>query len=103
MDRGVVSCGFGWGRCSGAQHRSIAPLRGPGMTGAGPKCLGCGAVLTHSLVDLGGMPLANAFVAEGAAEPDPAYPLHAQVCDRCLLVQVEPAVPPQAIFNEYAY
>ena len=73
------------------------------MTGAAPKCLGCGAALTHSLVDLGGMPLANSFVTEGAAEPDPAYPLHAQVCDRCLLVQVEPAVPPEVIFNEYAY
>jgi SAM-dependent methyltransferase len=73
------------------------------MTAGAPRCLGCGAALTLSLVDLGGMPLANSFVAEGAAEPDPAYPLHAQVCDRCLLVQVEPAVPPAAIFNEYAY
>jgi hypothetical protein len=73
------------------------------MTAGAPKCLGCGAALTLSLVDLGGMPLANSFVAEGVAEPDPAYPLHAQVCQRCLLVQVEPAVPPAAIFNEYAY
>lgn len=68
-----------------------------------PNCLGCGAPLTRTLVDLGAMPLANAFVAEGTPEPDPAYPLHARVCDACLLVQVEPAVPPEAIFSDYAY
>jgi hypothetical protein len=68
-----------------------------------PKCLGCGAPLTRTLVDLGAMPLANAFVAEGTPEPDPAYPLQARVCDICLLAQVEPAVPPEAIFTDYAY
>jgi SAM-dependent methyltransferase len=73
------------------------------MSAHAPKCLGCGAPLARTLVDLGAMPLANAFVAEGTPEPDPAYPLHARVCDACLLVQVEPAVPPEAIFSDYAY
>lgn len=68
-----------------------------------PKCLGCGAPLTRSLIDLGVMPLANSYVAADAAEPDPCYPLHARVCDACLLVQVEPVVPPEQIFGEYAY
>lgn len=72
-------------------------------TTSAPKCLGCGAPLTRTLVDLGAMPLANAFVAAGTPEPDPRYPLHARVCDACLLVQVEPAVPPEAIFSDYAY
>ncbi len=72
------------------------------MTGA-PQCQGCGAALVHTLVDLGRMPLANSFVAEGTPEPDASYPLHARVCGRCLLVQVEPAVPPEAIFSDYAY
>jgi hypothetical protein len=49
------------------------------------------------------MPLANAFVAPDAGEPDPTYPLHARVCERCLLVQVEPVVPAEAIFSNYAY
>jgi SAM-dependent methyltransferase len=31
------------------------------------------------------------------------FPLHARVCDNCLLVQVERVVPPEAIFNDYAY
>lgn len=36
--------------------------------------------------------------------PCPRYPLHARVCDTCFLVQVEDAVPAEAIFNEnYAY
>ena len=73
------------------------------MNAAAPNCQGCGAVLTRSLVDLGCMPLANSFVAMDAIEPDPSYPLHARICDRCLLIQVEPVVSPQAIFGEYAY
>ena len=72
------------------------------MTGA-PHCQGCGVALVHTLVDLGRMPLANSFVEEGTPEPDASYPLHARVCGRCLLVQVEPAVPPEAIFSDYAY
>ena len=68
-----------------------------------PKCLGCGAGLAHSFVDLGSTPLANCYVEPDMPEPDPSYRLHARVCDRCLLVQVEPAVAPEAIFSDYAY
>jgi 2-polyprenyl-3-methyl-5-hydroxy-6-metoxy-1,4-benzoquinol methylase len=49
------------------------------------------------------MPLANSFVAPETAAPDPTYPLHARVCEQCFLVQVEPVVPPEAIFSDYAY
>jgi len=68
-------------------------------------CRLCGAPLVHSLVDLGVTPLANAYVtAEQAAQGlDQAYPLHARVCSSCLLVQVDEAVPPTAIFSDYAY
>jgi SAM-dependent methyltransferase len=70
-----------------------------------PACRLCGAPLQHSLVDLGLTPLANSFVtAEQAARgEDRAYPLHARVCERCLLVQVDEAVPAGAIFSDYAY
>jgi SAM-dependent methyltransferase len=69
-----------------------------------PHCLGCGAPLTRSLVDLGLQPLANAYVAlDQAGIPEAKYPLHARVCDACLLVQVDPVVLPQAIFQNYAY
>lgn len=70
-----------------------------------PACLGCGAPLARTWVDLGMSPLSNAFVApERAHLADPLYPLHARVCDACLLVQVDAVVPPEAIFNaDYAY
>ena len=73
------------------------------MTPALPRCQGCGAPLTRTFVDLGAMPLANAYVAADSAVPEPSYPLHARVCDNCLLVQVDPVVPPEEIFSDYAY
>ena len=36
--------------------------------------------------------------------PEGTYPLHARVCERCWLVQVDDVVPEDAIFNsDYAY
>jgi C-methyltransferase C-terminal domain/Putative zinc binding domain/Methyltransferase domain len=74
------------------------------MTGT-PTCRACAAPLTRTLVDLGLSPLANSYVRpDAAAAPDRRYPLHARVCDACLLVQVEDAVPAGEIFSaDYAY
>jgi SAM-dependent methyltransferase len=74
-------------------------------TGLAPACQGCGAALVRTLVDLGEQPLANSYIPpDRAAEPEALYPLHARVCDRCLLVQVDSVVPPETIFDEgYAY
>jgi len=77
----------------------IAPLRGAAVI----ACLACGAPLTRTFVDLGSTPLANSFVPAERSEPDPVYPLHARVCDHCLLVQVEAVVLPTKIFSDYAY
>jgi SAM-dependent methyltransferase len=71
-----------------------------------PACRLCGAKLTHSLVDLGATPLANAYVTpeQAAHGVDRAFPLHARVCESCLLVQVDASVPPEKIFaGDYAY
>ncbi|MGZ8997410.1 MAG: methyltransferase domain-containing protein [Allosphingosinicella sp.] len=70
-----------------------------------PSCQGCGAALVRTLVDLGEQPLANSYIPHGReAEPEPVFPLHARVCDRCLLVQVDNVTPPETIFNaDYAY
>jgi SAM-dependent methyltransferase len=70
-----------------------------------PACLGCGAPLTRTWVDLGLQPLANSNIRpENAGAVEAKYPLHARVCDACLLVQVESVVPREAIFNDdYAY
>ena len=71
---------------------------------AAPACRLCRAPLTRTFVDLGSMPLANAFLRpEQLREPEPRFPLHARVCGECLLVQVEVVVSPQEIFGDYAY
>jgi SAM-dependent methyltransferase len=69
-----------------------------------PACRLCAAPLTRTFVDLGEMPLANSFLRrEQLAQPEPRYPLHARVCDRCLLVQVDAVVRREDIFEDYAY
>ena len=69
-----------------------------------PSCRFCGTVLSLSLIDLGDQPLANSYLTEAQlAEPEPRYPLHARVCERCWLVQVDDVVPPADIFSHYAY
>ena len=69
-----------------------------------PACRLCGQPLARSFVDLGMSPLSNRFLAAdqlGAMEP--FYPLHAYVCDGCLLVQLEEFEAPTQIFGDYAY
>lgn len=70
-----------------------------------PVCRHCGAPLMLTLVDLGLSPLANSYVPLDRGDvPCRRYPLHARVCDQCFLVQVEDAVPKEAIFDaDYAY
>ncbi len=70
-----------------------------------PACQGCGAPLSRTLVDLGMQPLANSYIPVDRADaPEPVYPLHARVCDVCLLVQVDDVVPAEDIFDkDYAY
>lgn len=50
------------------------------------------------------MPLANSYVSlENAHTPDPVFPLHARVCERCFLVQLDHVVDARDIFSDYAY
>jgi SAM-dependent methyltransferase len=49
-------------------------------------------------------PLCESFLArEQLNQMEPFYPLHAYVCERCFLVQVEEYVGPERIFDDYAY
>ncbi len=67
-------------------------------------CHSCGAALTKTFVDLGVLPLANRLVRpEQADAMEPHYPLHAFVCDRCFLVQVEEFASPGKLFTDYPY
>jgi SAM-dependent methyltransferase len=71
---------------------------------AGARCRFCGALLTHSFVDLGMSPLCESFVSAADLNAmEPFYPLHALVCDQCWLVQLQEYVAPGEIFSEYAY
>lgn len=50
------------------------------------------------------MPLANSYLTnDQLSVQEPSYPLHAQVCNNCGLVQVVHEVTPQQIFNHYSY
>src|SRR6516164_9506040 len=72
--------------------------------GARPTCRFCGAALRHTFVDLGMSPLCESYVpADRVNAMEAFYPLHAKVCEACLLVQLEEFVAADAIFSEYAY
>ena len=73
---------------------------------ANPRCRFCDAELAHTLVDLGTSPLCQRQVTpERYNHPEPFYPLHVRVCDRCMLVQLPEYVSANEIFgqNDYAY
>ncbi len=67
-------------------------------------CRACGVRLRTTFVDLGLSPLANSYLREeDLACEEPMFPLHAYVCDECLLVQLEEFATPDEIFGDYAY
>ena len=68
-------------------------------------CRFCRAELKHTFIDLGMTPVSNAFIEpEQLNAMERFYPLHAYVCDRCFLVQLEEFESPQQIFgDEYLY
>jgi SAM-dependent methyltransferase len=68
------------------------------------RCRACRAPLSRTFVDLGVTPLANSYLSESDLHrPEPVYPLHARVCDNCLLVQIDAVVTPSDLFDDYAY
>ena len=68
-------------------------------------CRFCGAPLALSFADLGMSPPSNSYVkAEDLNRMERFYPLHAWVCEKCFLVQLEEFETPEQIFSdEYAY
>ena len=67
-------------------------------------CRFCGAKLEHTFVDLGMSPLCESFLpGEQLNQMEAFYPLHAYVCGKCFLVQLEAYVTPEHIFSDYAY
>ncbi len=69
-----------------------------------PRCRICHAPVRHTFVDLGMSPLCESFLpAVQLNQMEPYYPLHALVCEKCFLVQLQEYVSPDHIFSEYAY
>ncbi len=68
-------------------------------------CRICGAPLSVTFCDLGTTPLSNSYITREQlrAGKEQLYPLHAYVCAKCKLVQIEAFETPEAIFSDYAY
>jgi hypothetical protein len=68
------------------------------------ECRFCGAELNITFVNLGMHPLSNSFLtAPQTDEMLPFYPLHAYVCEKCFLVQLETFETAENIFSDYLY
>jgi novobiocin biosynthesis protein NovU/D-mycarose 3-C-methyltransferase len=68
------------------------------------RCRICGAALPPAFLDLGAMPLANAFPRspdEFAREE--RFPLAVTGCPTCGLVQLDHVVPAERLYREYIY
>jgi SAM-dependent methyltransferase len=68
------------------------------------ECRVCGTILRHSLVDLGLIPLCQAYATESQLDRgEMFYPLHADVCLNCSYVGLPAYLTAEEIFTEYAY
>ncbi len=74
------------------------------MTVIDTLCRSCSAPLRRSFVGLGMSPLCESYIdPKRLDESEVFYPLHVQICESCLLVQLKQYVAPEDIFSEYAY
>ena len=69
-----------------------------------PTCRSCDALLRADVVDLGLSPPSNALTPPtGLGGGERTYPLHAFVCERCWLVQLDVFASPEELFRDYRY
>lgn len=69
------------------------------------RCRFCDNTNVKRFLELGEMPLANAFLTEDEVNgiKEPRFPLDVFFCEDCGLVQIGHVVPPQDIFKDYIY
>ncbi len=68
------------------------------------SCRACEAEVSSSFVNLGMTPpCQNHVEPENVNLHEVYYPLHAYLCDSCMLVQLDEYVSPDEIFSDYAY
>src|SRR5947209_1608480 len=67
-------------------------------------CRSCRSAVSESVVDLGLSPPSNALTKAGAVgQGETVHPLHAYVCERCWLVQLDVFASPEELFRDYRY
>ncbi|NKB20125.1 MAG: methyltransferase domain-containing protein [Alphaproteobacteria bacterium] len=67
-------------------------------------CRFCGTPLEQSFIDLGVQPPSNSYLRASELNcSEHFHPLHAYVCTKCFLVQLEQFESPEEIFSDYAY
>ena len=67
------------------------------------NCRICGCKIGKTFVDLGHTPLSNSYLKKNMIKNEKKFPLHALICTKCMLVQLEEFENPKKIFSEYAY
>ncbi len=77
---------------------SAAPIEAPIV------CRSCGSSRLDPVLSLGSTPLANSLLDDDTlTRPEARYPLDLVFCPACTLVQITLSVPPEEMFEEYAY
>ena len=67
-------------------------------------CRFCNTPLRLRFCDLGLSPPSNSYLREqDLGRMEAFYPLQADVCEKCFLVQVPEFETPEQIFSDYAY
>src|ERR1700689_2114663 len=85
-------------------NASIIKVQAEVFSSANASCRFCGQTLQTTFVDLGMSPPCQTHIEQHQLNHmEPFYPLHAWVCQKCLLVQLEEYVAPANIFSDYAY
>ncbi len=68
------------------------------------RCRICRGTDLECILDLGEMPLANAFLSSPEEfESEPRYPLRVFYCDSCSLVQLLDVIDAEVLFRDYIY
>lgn len=68
------------------------------------ECRLCGSTDFVEVLNLGDMPLANAFLSrEALAVPEERFPLAVSFCENCTSLQLQHTVSPEVLFKDYHY
>ena len=74
------------------------------MIEEGFRCRGCGSTDAHVILDMGKMPLANAFVTDESDDADAfRAPLSLVMCEHCNLIQLGQQADREQLFRNYLW